>query len=149
MACPRGHRLTPGRVLVGHVQCSCRGGHTTWACEILAELLAQLPYRRRRWTLPEPDTSSRLLFPGRTPTRPVDAGIFANRLKRHGINIRGGRNTALIRLASELPAAVLADLLGVDIATATRWAKYAKRDWHTYIAERRTGPESSNSTTLT
>jgi len=116
---------------------------------ILAELLAQLPHRRRRSTLPEPDTSSRLLFPGRTPTRPVDAGIFANRLKRHGINIRGGRNTALIRLASELPAAVLADLLGVDIATATRWAKYAKRDWHTYIAERRTGPESSNSTTLT
>jgi hypothetical protein len=32
---------------------------------------------------------------------------------------------------------VLADLLAVDIATATRCAKYAKRDWHAYIAERR------------
>ena len=31
-ALPARHRLTPGRVLVGHVPCSCRGGHTTWAC---------------------------------------------------------------------------------------------------------------------
>jgi hypothetical protein len=30
--CQRGHRLAPGRVLFGHVPCSCRGGHTTWAC---------------------------------------------------------------------------------------------------------------------
>ena len=52
--------------------------------------------------------------------------MFANRLKQHGINPRGGRNTAFIRLASELPAAVLADLLAVDVTTATRWAKYAQ-----------------------
>ena len=30
--CPRGHRLSPGRVLVGHRVCSC-GGHTTWTCD--------------------------------------------------------------------------------------------------------------------
>lgn len=32
--CANGHRLTGGRVLVGHAPCSCdhRGGHTTWAC---------------------------------------------------------------------------------------------------------------------
>jgi hypothetical protein len=32
--CPRGHRLTPGRTLVGHQPCGCaqRGGHITWAC---------------------------------------------------------------------------------------------------------------------
>ncbi|MCW2688663.1 MAG: hypothetical protein JWR37_3553 [Mycobacterium sp.] len=54
-----------------------------------------------------------------------------------GINPRARRNTALIRLASELPAAVLADLLAVDIATATRWAGYAKRDWQPYLAKRR------------
>ncbi|RFZ63195.1 hypothetical protein DE4576_04836 [Mycobacterium marinum] len=33
--CTAGHKLTPGRMVVGHVPCSCgqRGGHTTWACE--------------------------------------------------------------------------------------------------------------------
>jgi hypothetical protein len=30
--CPRGHRLTPGRALIGHQPCSCPGGHTSWAC---------------------------------------------------------------------------------------------------------------------
>jgi hypothetical protein len=33
--CPSGHKLAPGRVLVGHVPCGCRrrSGHMTWACE--------------------------------------------------------------------------------------------------------------------
>jgi hypothetical protein len=32
-SCPRGHRLGPGAMLVGHQPCStCRGGHTTWTC---------------------------------------------------------------------------------------------------------------------
>lgn len=31
--CPAGHDIGPGRVLVGHQPCSCRGGHTTWTCE--------------------------------------------------------------------------------------------------------------------
>lgn len=30
--CPAGHQLAPGRVVVGHQPCSCRGGHTTWTC---------------------------------------------------------------------------------------------------------------------
>jgi hypothetical protein len=32
--CPRGHRLSPNRALVGHQPCGCgrRGGHMTWAC---------------------------------------------------------------------------------------------------------------------
>jgi len=38
--CPRGHRLTPGRVLVGHVPCSCRGAHTMWTCECGAVVYA-------------------------------------------------------------------------------------------------------------
>jgi hypothetical protein len=29
--CPNGHRLGPGRVLVGWQACDC-GGHRTWAC---------------------------------------------------------------------------------------------------------------------
>ncbi len=40
--CTAGHKLRPGRVLVGHVPCSCsqRGGHTTWACECGAVVYA-------------------------------------------------------------------------------------------------------------
>ena len=37
--CPRGHRLSPGRVLVGHRVCSC-GGHTTWTCDCGAVVYA-------------------------------------------------------------------------------------------------------------
>jgi hypothetical protein len=112
------------------------GGHEMVLPPKLAELLIQLPRSTRRATLPESPAPDRLLFPGRTPDRPVDAGGFGKRLKRIGLTIRGGRNTALIGLAAELPAAVLADLLGIDIVTATRWAQYARRDWTGYLAAR-------------
>jgi hypothetical protein len=107
----------------------------------LAELLAQLPRSTRRSTLPEPPDPDGLLFPGRTPNRAVHPGSFGQRLKRSGLTIRGGRNTALIALAAELPAAVLADLLAINVTTATRWAGYAKRDWHDYLAARRADAE--------
>lgn len=113
------------------------GQHRLLLPPILADLLAALPVTRPRSTLPMSVVDPGYLFPGRTPARPVDAGMFGQRLKQHGISFRGGRNTALISLAAELPAAVLADLLAVDIITATRWAGYAKRDWHLYISHRR------------
>ncbi|WP_225337307.1 hypothetical protein [Mycobacterium intracellulare] len=109
----------------------------------LAQLVAQLPRPTRRSTLPEPPTPDRLLFPGRTPDRPVNAGAFGKRLKRSGLTIRGGRNTGLIGLAAELPSAVLADLLAIDIVTATRWAGYAKRDWNDFLAVRHANPRSA------
>ncbi len=102
----------------------------------LADLMAQLPRSTRRATLPETDSADRLLFPGRTPDRPVDAGGFGKRLKRSGLTIRGGRNTALLGLAAELPAAVVSDLLAIDIVTATRWATYARTDWNDFVASR-------------
>jgi hypothetical protein len=74
----------------------------------LADLLKQLPRPTRRSTLPEAPAPDRLLFPGRTPDRPVDNGGFGKRLKRSGLTIRGGRNTGLIGLAAALPAAVVA-----------------------------------------
>jgi DNA-directed RNA polymerase specialized sigma24 family protein len=44
----------------------------------------------------------------------------------------------MVTLAADLPAAVVADLLGIHEATATRWAHRARRDWYTYLAQRRT-----------
>ena len=56
-----------------------------------------------------------------------------NAFEQQGIKLRGDRNTALIRLASELPSNVLADLRAVDISTATRWSECAKQDWQAYL----------------
>jgi hypothetical protein len=95
----------------------------------LAVLLARLSAPRSRSTLPPNPSAPKLLFPGRALGQPVAAGSIGSRVKRYGINARGGRNTALIGMAADLRAPVLADLLGLHIATGVRWAKYAKRDW--------------------
>jgi hypothetical protein len=43
---------------------------------------------------------------------------------------------ALAALAAELPAAVLAKLLNLNINTANAWAAYAQHDWTTYLTTR-------------
>jgi len=49
-------------------------------------------------------------------------------------------------LADELPAAVLAALLGISIDTASRWGALVKRDWTGYIAERDGQPSGPQQT---
>jgi hypothetical protein len=44
----------------------------------------------------------------------------------HGIEACSTRNTALLASAVDLPAPVLADLLGLHVDTAARWAGYAR-----------------------
>jgi hypothetical protein len=39
----------------------------------------------------------------------------------------------LERFLADLPAPILADLLGLHVSAASRWATYAKRDWSTYL----------------
>jgi hypothetical protein len=46
------------------------------------------------------------------------------------------RRAALLELASQIPAALIADLLGVHIVTATQWAQLAGRFWGDYPALR-------------
>jgi hypothetical protein len=57
-------------------------------------------------------------------------------LREYGIRSRSTRNTAIIALASDLPAPILADMLGLHITTAERWVGYARRDWTAYLAAR-------------
>jgi hypothetical protein len=78
----------------------------------------------------------RWLFPGRVPEQPIDNHSLTNRLNRHGISARPARNGALMALAADLPAAIIADLLGMHINTAIRWVRYAGRDWADYLAAR-------------
>jgi ribosomal protein L40E len=79
---------------------------------------------------------SPLLFPGQLPGQHLSVGYLVRELNQHGIRTRAARNTALLDLASELPAAILADLLGMHINTATRWVKKTRRDWTSYLAAR-------------
>jgi hypothetical protein len=76
------------------------------------------------------------LFPGQVPGRHLSVNGLVRQLNTHGIQARIARSAALINLAADLPAAVLADLLGLHINTAVRWVKRARRDWADYLAAR-------------
>lgn len=74
------------------------------------------------------------LFPGLLPGRPLTPARLGQRLGKLGIDARAGRRAALIHLAAQLPAAVLADLLHLTPATAVRWVNNAGGDWSRYAA---------------
>jgi len=78
---------------------------------------------------------TRWLFPGGLPGRPITASRLAERLRALGIRTQTGRRAALIDLAAQLPAAVLADLLNLSANTAVRWMRQAGGDWNNYAAE--------------
>ncbi|ODU05018.1 MAG: hypothetical protein ABS81_08690 [Pseudonocardia sp. SCN 72-86] len=82
------------------------------------------------------DPQTRLLFPGRSPGRPAAAKVLARKLRQHGIEPRPARHAARSAWASEIPAPIAADLLGIHINTATKWAARARRDWTGYLAAR-------------
>ena len=46
------------------------------------------------------------------------------------------RNAARAEWARDIPSPIAADLLGINISTATQWASRTRRDWTDYIAER-------------
>lgn len=67
---------------------------------------------------------------------------MGERLRELGVRLAEARSTALFRLATALPAAVLA-ALGIDITVAVTWQRAAAGDWAAYAAEvsRRTSPQ--------
>ena len=77
-----------------------------------------------------------LLFPGRAPDQPIAARRLRNKLRRHGITPVPGKHAALVAMTSDIPAPILADLLGVTPATAVRWADAVNTDWTHYLAAR-------------
>lgn len=76
------------------------------------------------------------LFPSVQPGRHLSAEQLAKRLNAIGIKARGARTTVLLELAGELPATVIADMLGLNPGTAVRWIHAAGGDWTSYAAER-------------
>jgi hypothetical protein len=54
--------------------------------------------------------------------------------ERHRIGPRQGRSTALLTLAAEVPAAILAKTLGIHVQVAIQWQKISAGDWTAYAA---------------
>jgi hypothetical protein len=75
------------------------------------------------------------LFPGHLPGRPITPSTLGERLRAIGIYAKTGRRAALLDLAAQIPAAILADILGVHPTTAAKWMHQAGGDWSRYAAD--------------
>ncbi len=75
------------------------------------------------------------LFPGGQPGHPISATHLGQRLKALGIQPGPARSTALFQLATELPAALLARMLGIHINVAVAWQHASAGDWMNYAAD--------------
>ncbi len=101
----------------------------------LRGLLTRLATGGRRHTGVGSPPDTPWLFPGLSPGRPLSAAHLGERLRRLGIPTMASRRGALIHLGAQLPAAVLADLLGITASTAVRWVRTAGGDWSNYAAQ--------------
>ena len=103
--------------------------------EPLGGLLAELAANGRTHTGVGSPAPSHWLFPGLHAGRPLHPSGLGQRLRRLGIPTMPGRRAALLHLASQLPAAVLAEILHLQPTTAVRWVAAAGGDWNNYAAE--------------
>jgi hypothetical protein len=103
--------------------------------EPLATLTRDLIGMRRGHAVLGRSAISPWLFPGGQPGRPVSADRLGQRLRQLGLRPAQTRSTALFQLATELPAAVLARILGIHIKVAVSWQHLAAGDWTAYAAD--------------
>lgn len=103
--------------------------------EPLAGLVLELIARRHGHAALGDQGISPWLFPGGRPGQPISAYQLAERLRQLGLRPAQSRTTALFSLATELPAAVLARLLGIHIKVAVAWQHASAGDWTTYAAD--------------
>ena len=101
----------------------------------LAGLVADLVARRSGHAALGDQATSPWLFPGGRPGQPISAYQLAERMRRLGLRPAQSRTTALFGLSTELPAAVLARLLGIHIKVAVAWQQACAGDWTTYAAD--------------
>jgi hypothetical protein len=66
---------------------------------------------------------------------PISSYRLAERLREHGIYSGQACSTALFRLATDLPAAVLARLPGIHITVAVAWQRASAADWAACAAD--------------
>ncbi|NYE47558.1 hypothetical protein HDA32_002678 [Spinactinospora alkalitolerans] len=90
------------------------------------------PYVPLGTLAPEPERV--WLFPGGLPGMPVTPARMSEWFADMGMAARPARNAALVALLADLPAPILAELVGMHVSTATRWASIARREWSDYLA---------------
>lgn len=103
--------------------------------EPLGALLNDLAVNGRPYTGVGSPKHSPWLFPGLHPGRPLHPSGLGQRLRNLGIPTMAGRRAALMHLAGQIPAAVLAEMLHLAPTTAVRWVAAAGGDWNTYAAQ--------------
>jgi hypothetical protein len=137
-------RLTLDQVHAGQQHVRLRLGREPIVLpEPLGALVLQLTATRRGHAALGDQGSSRWLFPGGQPGQPISAYRMAQRLRQLGLRPGPARSTALFGLAAELPAALLARLLGIHISVAVAWQRASSGDWTAYAADysrRQRGP---------
>jgi hypothetical protein len=108
------------------------------------ELIMKLLRERRDAAETGPDDRV-WLYPARRLGQPLATRYLLRRLRTLGISPTLGRNTALMEIASEMPAAVITRLLGISLNRATRWTQDAGNTRPGYAAElaRRRDAQSS------
>ncbi|MEU9243837.1 hypothetical protein [Streptomyces sp. NPDC048385] len=111
----------------------------------LLHQLAEAPHTRAALT--RTNRGEPWLFPGLVPGRPTSQTGLSSKLLPQGIDTRPARNAALVALAGDLPAPVLANILGLHPNTAVRWAGFAKTSWADYLAARAADLRQERNTT--
>ncbi len=126
----------------------CLGSVPITLPEPLAALTRDLVTTRRGHAVLGNRGTSPWLFPGGQPGRPVSADRLGQRLRQLGLRPAQARSTALFQLATELPAAVLARMLGIHIKVAVAWQHASAGDWTNYAADvsRRPGDAEAHPT---
>jgi hypothetical protein len=104
---------------------------------LITDLIAQ---RRNMGTAANP--TSPWLLPGQRPNRPITVRRLRDRLRGLGI-ARTSRVAAFNELLREIPAPILADLVGCNPGFAAERASVLATDWNSYAALRATRPSVS------
>jgi hypothetical protein len=129
-------RLTTGHVTVSGATVRISLGTAPITLpEPVAGLARQLLDGKRGHATTGAGDPSPWLFPGGQPGCPVSSGHLGQRLKDLGIHPGQARSAALFQLASELPAALLARMLGIHIDVAVTWQRLSSGDWMAYAAD--------------
>jgi hypothetical protein len=133
-------RLTIDDVAIDAGRVALHLGHTPLELpEPLAGHLRELVETRRSLAAAALPAHERWLFAGASPGRPIGELALGRRLRRLGVACGPNRRAALLELSAQVPAPVLADLLGVHINTASRWAELAGRQQANYLSLREDG----------
>ena len=103
--------------------------------EPLAALAVQLVADRQGHAVIGQQPHSPWLFPGGQPGRPIGDTRLGERLRALGLRPGESRSSALFQLATQLPAALLARMLGINISVAVEWQRASAGDWTTYAAD--------------